>query len=274
METLVEDVQEETVNFEAMVQGQIPFPASPLPSKDNKQGGQAPNTPAASLNTSTSIPSAATMPLSGEKKTLFHHGFNKLQEQFKQVSTKVSSASKKNFAVDPYPSQQAQDDYVQKHGEEKFVAGIKFNLVKVEDGTFDKMDKEATEGEVQSTDNNNSCQSTSSQSISGASLDEESKSKLSNTGNDDKIDNAGGSSPDAKSSDRESKKDSNSPTSAHEANSPVLQSKVAQLDDSLVDIQDTENEDTKMEDKEITPIIADSGPSPTDNIKFPPNDDN
>ena len=109
METLVEDVQEETVNFEAMVQGKqvsasedhsSSAPATPLRDSNDSQ-----------LHSRVSTGGAKITPTG--QMTLFHHGFNKLYEQVKSETKKLGSSAKK-LSINPYPSQKEQDDFVKK----------------------------------------------------------------------------------------------------------------------------------------------------------------
>ena len=136
---LLQEAQEETINFEAMVQGQLPAstPTSPVV-EDRKVSDKSSVSQLGNIEAKSTSQKLTEVFTPNGKNTLFHHGF-KLHEQLKSASSKVRSYATSTKGKST-PTKEEQDAFVEKHGEANFVSGIGINCVKVEDGTFARMD--------------------------------------------------------------------------------------------------------------------------------------
>ena len=131
---LIDDIQTETENFEDIVQGKGISSVCKTPVQQDSMN--ASRTISGIKDQLKSTPMKSTP---GSQLTLFQHGFKPCDLTKSSLKQGVPTEAKKSM-VNPYPSQEEQDEYVKKHGEENFVSGIGFNLMKVEPGTFARMD--------------------------------------------------------------------------------------------------------------------------------------
>ena len=272
---LVQDVQDESENFEALVQGKTgaeqdansPHPSQSSPSVSD----HTPSKPSPSNNGIESTPVG--------QMTLFHHGFNKIGEHVKSDLKKLTSSAKK-FSINPFPTQKEQDEYVAKHGQDKFVSGIGFNMIKVEPGTFARMDDEqATRMDHEKSSTSNTLvneedgeivasQQDTSNSPTKAGNSQQDESNSSQSGNDE------GTSvlpvSDKKSPGQEQSESPESPNAQQDDNSQNPQEPHAVGNKG----QSIKSSEMKPAGKESSLVPESEIPSPTDDIEFPSNDDN
>ena len=230
----------ETVeNFEAIVQGKASFPNNnDSASNYSNDSSSNPSTPV--KNNEVKKKQNLKTPVNGQN-TLFQHGFNISDEK-----KNTDSAATKTKGINPYPSKADQDDYVKKHGEDKFVSGIGFNLVQVEPGTFAAMDAK---------------EEASNKSPSQSGSEEE---------------NGEEKTPDQENKEvtietKESEESKKSPeTSSVAVSASVNDDHTPKTNSSETGGNEKKNTDSVKEDM----IGSSAGAAPTDDIEFPPNDDN
>ena len=265
LEHLVHEIQEETINFEAMVQGKHAF-----------------SSPAATASRANESSKSSTLLSPGEKKTLFHHGFNKLQEQLMHVSNKVITSASKNQDINPYPSQEEQDAYIKKHGGDKnFVSGIKINFVKVEDGTFAAMDKDTADTSDESTckKGSSTINSNSLPSSPSSNLSENEDTSAKPTKNEQSLEDdsrlvSTNTSEGPSGDDEENNTNAIASTDSDKVAGLVQNSNEqsgGQNESAAVHLQENSSE---IKEDTTQQLSNQATPSPTDDIEFPPNDDN
>ena len=121
---LDQSVQEETINFEDIVQRKHML--SPMPLKD-KQKIQNHSSSAPSRTTSLSkegMQKLFTSLTQNGQKTLFQHGFNKLCEPLTLDSDKILESNTIAPNTNPCPSEQEQKEYIKNMEVKKLYRGL------------------------------------------------------------------------------------------------------------------------------------------------------